>query len=294
MAERIDSIVVTGASSGIGLATARRLQGRCGRLVLVARRAEKLAGIAETLDSSGGVVEVLPADLADAEQRRGVAARVGELSEAGRLVLVNNAGRGQYEPMLEVGEAEHRWLMELNYFAAVELMLAAAPGMRRHGWGRVVNVSSMSVVGPPWGHGAYTASKAALAAVGVIVDGENRRAGVRVSTLYPGIVATAFFEQPHAAGLWQQVRKRAIPPERIAATIERLIDRPRVQATVPRHYRMLDLIRFVSAEWAHRLVFSQSRPTPGGSATGAWQADRGEAERPIRGERAAALEGVRP
>ncbi|MEM1209828.1 MAG: SDR family NAD(P)-dependent oxidoreductase [Planctomycetota bacterium] len=273
MGERLDSVVLTGASSGIGEAAALRLARRCDRLVLVARRAERMGALAKRIEAeSGGVaVEVLAADLGDAPARGAVARRVGQLSRAGRLALVNNAGRGQYRAMSGLSEADHRGMLEVNYFAAAELMAAALPGMAAHGWGRVVNVASVAAQGPPWGHGAYTASKAALSALGATLDGEHRRGGVdggvRVSTLYPGVVASEFFDSGDYARLWPRIAKHAIACETVGRSIERLIDRPRVELTVPRHFRVMSWLRLINAEWGHRTVMASSRPPTGASAT---------------------------
>ncbi|MEM9252769.1 MAG: SDR family NAD(P)-dependent oxidoreductase [Planctomycetota bacterium] len=276
MAERLDSVVLTGASSGIGEAAAVRLARRAGRLVLVARRADRLGALRERIagevgEADGVEVEVLAADLGDAGARREVAERVGELSRAGRTALINNAGRGQYRAMSEVSEADHRAMLEVNYFAAAELMAAALPGMRALGWGRVVNVASVAAQGPPWGHGAYTASKAALSALGATLDGEHRGegvdGGVRVSTLYPGVVASEFFDAGDYAELWPRIAKHAIPCETVAGAIERLIDRPRVELTVPRHFRVMSWLRLVSSEWGHRAVMASSRPRRASAAT---------------------------
>lgn len=261
--------MLTGASSGIGEAAAVRLARRCDRLVLVARRAERMRALAERIEAeSGGVtVEVLAADLGEGSARGAVARRVGELSRAGRVALVNNAGRGQYRAMSELSEADHRGMLEVNYFAAAELMAAALPGMTAHGWGRVVNVASVAAQGPPWGHGAYTASKAALSALGATLDGEHRRGGVRVSTLYPGVVASEFFDSGDYARLWPRIAKHAIPCETVARAIERLIDRPRVELTVPRHFRVMSWLRLINAEWGHRAVMASSRPPTGAPTT---------------------------
>ena len=177
-----------------------------------------------------------------------------------KLALVNNAGVGQYRPTAGVSPDDHRRMMELNYFAAADLMRAAIQGMTRQGWGRVVNVASVAVQGPPWGHGIYTASKAALAALGATLDGEHRRDGVRVSTLYPGVIDTEFFHTPDYAPLWKRVKRHAIGPDRVARAIESLIDRPRIERTVPRHFRVMNWLRHVNAEWGHRAVMASSRP----------------------------------
>ncbi|MEM6332517.1 MAG: SDR family NAD(P)-dependent oxidoreductase [Planctomycetota bacterium] len=262
MAARLDTLAITGASSGIGAAAARRLAPRCGRLVLIARRADRLRDLAESIRAQGlsGDILPLPADLTDPADRHAVAQHLADWAAQGRLALVNNAGTGQYRPTANVGADEHRRMMELNYFAAAELMHAAIPGMAHQGWGRIVNVASVAVQGPPWGHGIYTASKAALAALGATLDGEHRHQGVRVSTLYPGVIDTEFFHTPDYAPLWQRVKRHAIGPDRAARAIESLIDRPRIERTVPCHFRVMHWLRLIHAEWGHRAVMASSRP----------------------------------
>ncbi|MCC7408752.1 MAG: SDR family NAD(P)-dependent oxidoreductase [Phycisphaeraceae bacterium] len=256
--------VVTGASSGIGRATALRLGRRGYHLVLVARRRamlEELAGqIADGEGATAGCT-IMEADLSDRENVGSVA---GELARLPGLieVLVNNAGHGIYSPMLEVRPDEERALMQVHYHAAAALIRAVLPGMLDRGRGHVINVGSISVKMAPWGHAPYTAAKAALVAMTQSLAAEHPPAesGVHISYVNPGIVRTEFFEKPGMRALFRQVTRHGITADAVAGRIERLLDRPRLEVCVPRYYRVMDWISAISPGLAHRIVARQSRP----------------------------------
>ncbi len=168
-------VVVTGASSGIGAATAVAC-GRAGmRVVLAARRAERLAAVAADVIAAGGDARVVPTDVAD---EAAVQALVeGTVTAWGRLdVLVNNAGVGILATVDQTTPAEFERLVRVNYLGAVHGVLAALPHMRRQGAGHIVNVAS--VVGKrasPF-RAAYVGSKFAL--VGLLGGASHGAPGV--------------------------------------------------------------------------------------------------------------------
>jgi short-subunit dehydrogenase len=177
--------LVTGASSGIGLATARLLASRGARVVLSARRRDKLdAAAAET----NGVA--VPGDVTDPAVRAKLLDACG-----GRVdILVNNAGYGEAGPVETVGEAEARRQFEVNFFAAAALMQAVMPLMRKQRSGRIVSISSVAGrFGYPL-FGWYCASKHALEGLSDALRLEARPWGVRVVLVEPGPVETEFFD----------------------------------------------------------------------------------------------------
>jgi short-subunit dehydrogenase len=248
--------IVTGASSGIGERIARRLAARGYRTVLVARRADRLEGLAEELSAHAPSAAV-PLDLAAAAGVEPAFARI-VAAHGPADVLVNNAGFGRYGTFLEHADAEHRSLMEVNYFAAVAAIRAVLPGMIGRRAGHVINIASMSTKMGPWGHAGYAAAKAALVSLTQTLAGEHEGDGVHFSYVNPGIVDTGYFD--HLGTLGGRVGRWKIPPDDVARRIVGLLDAPRLELCIPRHYRLLDLIKALHPGLAHRIVTGQSRP----------------------------------
>jgi short-subunit dehydrogenase len=193
-------VLVTGASSGIGEATAERLAGAGAHVVLVARRAERLEDVRDRIADAGrGTAEVRVCDLADLEALDELAAAV--LADHGQVdVLINNAGRSIRRKVEQSYDRFHDFerTMALNYFAPVRLTLALLPGMRERGSGHVVNVSSAGVAWRTPRFGAYLASKAALETFAECVSAEVAADGVRFSNVRMPLVRTEMIE-PTAA-----------------------------------------------------------------------------------------------
>jgi short-subunit dehydrogenase len=184
--------LITGASSGIGEATARRLAADpANRLVLVARRAERLQALAAEL---GGDVLVLAEDLTDAGAGERIAAAVRE--RHGRLdLLVNNAGAGWRGAFAEVGTENLRRTLELNLFAQAQLTEALLPLLRESAPSAIVNVASTAGRVARPGSGGYSASKFALIGWSDALHLEEKRHGVHVGIVNPGFVSTEGFPQ---------------------------------------------------------------------------------------------------
>lgn len=258
--------VVTGASSGIGAAAARRLAQRGYRTILMARREPALRTLADEL-TAFAPSSVIPVDLNDP---RAIGEAADAVLEHGKpAVLINCAGVGVYRAFLEQDDAVHRRVMQINYFAAAQMVRRLLPAMIERGSGHVINVGSMSVKVGPWGHGAYAAAKAALVSLTQTLAAEYTECGVHFSYVNPGIVDTPYFRTADTAGLWEIVKHRAISADCVAAEMVGLLDRPRLELCVPRHYRMLDYLRAISPTLAHRIVARGSRcrttdasPTP--------------------------------
>lgn len=185
LAERV--IIVTGASSGIGEATARLLHGAGARPVLAARRADRLAALSAELDGALAV----PTDVTDPDQVRDlVAAAVGR---HGRVDgLVNNAGASFHGPLQEVDLAAYLRLLNLNVVSVLAAIQAVLPAFRRQRAGRIVNVSSGTTVIGPAGVGAYAASKSAVNMLSTVARKELAVDGIDVSVVLPSVTATEF------------------------------------------------------------------------------------------------------
>jgi short-subunit dehydrogenase len=250
--------VITGASSGIGQATACALAARGYRTLLIARRLDRLRPLAERLGMHAASLAV-QLDLSEPRHIEGTLGPI--LAEHGPVaLLINNAGFGLYRPFLDHAPAEHHRLMQVNYFSAVTLTRMVLPGMLRRHDGHVINIASISAKVGPWGHSGYAASKAALVTLTQTLAAEYAHEGVRFSYVNPGIVDTEYFRKSSFAPLAKQLSHRAISPELVAKKIVGLLDRPRLELCIPAHYRLLDWIRALSPALAHHLVARHSRP----------------------------------
>lgn len=189
--------LVTGASAGIGAAFAERLARDGYDLILVARRRERLEETATRLSAEYGVtVDILAADLADAEGMRSVEARIA--ADPALALLVNNAGFGNYMPFVDLDPDDAEKQIDLQVLAVTRLTRAALPGMIQRGRGAIVNISSRlafsgSASGPFTPKRAtYAATKAYVNAFTQVLAGELTGTGVQVQALCPGVVRTEF------------------------------------------------------------------------------------------------------
>jgi short-subunit dehydrogenase len=184
--------LVTGASSGIGLAYARALRRRGTKIVLVARREDRLRKLAEELGGGESAV-VLPADLTASS---GVAELVQAVRERGLRIelLVNNAGMGHTDRFAEQRPEVIEEMLDLNIKALVHLTRAFLPDMLARGGGSIVNVASNAAFQPVPFLTVYAATKAFVLSFTEGVAEEVRGSGVRVQALCPGITATEFLD----------------------------------------------------------------------------------------------------
>jgi short-subunit dehydrogenase len=185
------TIVVTGASSGIGRRAAERIGAAGGHVALVARRRPELEELAEEITAAGGSASVHPADLSTPDDVDRAAAEV--LAATGGVdVLVNNAAHS-IRRLISDSYARPRDFevtMNLNYLAPVRLVLALMPGMRERGHGHIVNVSTLGVLANAPRFSAYLASKAALDMFSRSVAPEVIADGVHFTTIYMPLVRT--------------------------------------------------------------------------------------------------------
>ena len=227
--------VVTGASAGIGAATARALAARHLRVVLVARREDRLQALAEEIRASGGQPLVVPADLTDEEQRRHVVEEA--LAHYGAIdVLVNGAGFGWYGHGSEMPCTVASDMIRVNVEAAVRLTLMVLPRMRARGSGHIVNIGSVVGSLPSQGVAVYSATKAFVDAFTTALHRETAGSGVNVSVLKPGPVETEFYAlaDRRPAARRMPARKYAVSAEAVAEQVWNLLARPRRVAYVPR------------------------------------------------------------
>jgi 3-oxoacyl-[acyl-carrier protein] reductase len=202
------SCVVTGASRGIGRATARTLCEEGAKVLLVARTEEHLLAAADECaaagEQAGGQAESLASDLNDPE----AAARVVTEAEQrfGQLdVLVNSAGTARWRDLDEVPDEDWYAAWELNVMAPLRLMRAAVPAMRERRWGRVVNVSSTAGKRPSAAMAEYSVAKAAELSLSRLYADRCASDGVLVNAICPGPVKSEMWMEP--GGLLDQSKE---------------------------------------------------------------------------------------
>ncbi|MFG1604107.1 SDR family NAD(P)-dependent oxidoreductase [Actinoplanes sp. NPDC049265] len=232
-------VILTGASSGIGEATALRL-GRPGMtLVLAARRAPELTAVAERIEANGGAAVTVPTDVRDPEAVAALIERAHAVT--GRIdALVNNAGVGTKPSVLAEEHSVDR-AIDVNLRAPIRLMRAVVPIMEAQRAGTIVNIGS--VAGEVGIGGVYSATKFGLRGMTDSVRRELAGTGVRVTLIEPGYIATP--GNAHRTGL--------PGPEIVAAAVERALRRPRRRIIVPVKYRAAVLVAHVFPAIADRV-----------------------------------------
>ncbi|MGQ0620139.1 MAG: SDR family oxidoreductase [Panacagrimonas sp.] len=184
-------VLVTGASSGIGFYSAKKLAAAGAKVILVARTRDKLDEAQTIIAKAGGEAHVYPCDLADMKDIDRMAAEV--LRDFDHVdVLINNAGRSIRRAVMESSTRFHDFerTMQLNYFGAVRLITALLPGMARRKSGQIINVSSIGVLANAARFSAYVASKAALDAFTRCLSAEVRAYNIHTTAIYMPLVRT--------------------------------------------------------------------------------------------------------
>jgi NAD(P)-dependent dehydrogenase (short-subunit alcohol dehydrogenase family) len=302
MRVRDSVVVITGASSGIGRATALACAANGAAVVLAARRDAALQEVAGECEAAGGAALAVPTDVTDAEAVQVLARRAVE--RFGRLdVWVNAAAVTAFAPFQEIPLEDFRRILDVDVMGYVHGARAALPYLRDQGKGVLVNVSSIvGIVPQPYTH-AYSMSKAAVRVLASSIRQELRLDGakrVKVCTVLPATIDTPFFE--HTANYTGR-RARAMPPvysaERVARTIVNLIRVPRREVVVGPMGRNLLVQSKVAPGLTERMMALQvdkthlyrTRPAPAtdgnlfqpapgtGSVSGGWHGKRATALR---------------
>ena len=270
-------VIVTGASAGIGEAVAHRLVRGGAKVIITARRRERLDALARELDASGANVLAVAGDItSDTDRRKLVAAT---LAKFGRIdALVNNAGYGTRGPV-EIAPVELiRKNYETNVFSLIALTQLVLPGMRARGSGCIVNIGSVAgKIARPLSS-IYDSTKHALEALTDGLRGELKPFGVRVTLIRPGFILTEFVEAADAvsaevianAGPYapfykgysegtKSMRRIAGAPDDIARLVERALvsDNPAARYSGPFHAKILLLLKWLLPDsaiaWITRL-----------------------------------------
>lgn len=248
--------LITGASAGIGQATAVALARRGYAVTLAARRADRLEQVAQACRAAGGEALVVPTDVTSRQQVEDAVARAVE--RFGRLdVMVNNAGAGLPGAVLDLDERELRGLFDLNFFGVWYGTVAAGRIMAVQGHGHIFNVSSViGKRGTPL-HGAYCATKFAVCGLTESARVELRPAGVLVTLVCPALTETEFFSggaMSRRSGRAFRRFSRMMPPEAVGAAIARSVGRRRPQLVFTLGGKLLALIAALSPRTADAMM----------------------------------------
>jgi NAD(P)-dependent dehydrogenase (short-subunit alcohol dehydrogenase family) len=217
-------VLITGGSSGIGEAAAKKIAEAGGEVVLVARTPENLEKVADEIRSDGGIAHVYPCDLADMDAIAAMADKV--LADLGGVdILINNAGRSIRRSLALSYDRIHDYqrTMQLNYLGAVQLILKFIPGMRERGYGQIINVSSVGVQTRAPRFGAYIASKSALDSLCDALQAEVVSDDVKFTTVHMALVRT-----PMISPTKMYDKFPALTPDQAAGVItDAIVHRPR-------------------------------------------------------------------
>jgi NAD(P)-dependent dehydrogenase (short-subunit alcohol dehydrogenase family) len=283
------AVLITGCSSGIGRATAERLASGGWRAYATARKVEAIAD----LEARG--CRLLPLDVTDEDSMRAAVEEV-EREEGAVGVLVNNAGYSQSGAVEAVPMEKVRRQFETNVFGLVRMCQLALPGMRRQGWGRIVNVSSVGGKMTFPGGGFYHATKHAVEAISDALRFEVEGFGVKVVIVEPGLIRTEFagtavgsmapdpqvrtppddpyagFEAAVASTTRDSYERGPLSrlgggPETVARVIEEAISgaNPRARYPVTPSARVFFLLRRVLPDRAWDALLRSLYPQPGGA-----------------------------
>jgi len=220
-------VIVTGASSGIGAATAQEFARRGAWVVLAARRADELEAQAQTITAAGGRALAVPTDITDVEQVKRLVERVR--AAFGRIdVLVNNAGVNWSKPLAETSSDEVSQLVQINLLGTMLMTHAVLPELQQGGKGAIITVGSVAshVAIEP----LYSATKFGVRGFALALRRQLAGSGISISLVTPGNIRTR---------MTSSLQENMPGPELIARTIADLVIRPRREVIVPFKYHMI-------------------------------------------------------
>jgi len=240
MPENCATTLITGASSGIGAATARTLAGKGMRVILTARRLERLLDLKTEIKENDGDVEIFQADLTREDERQSLFDKV--IFTCGQPdVLINNAGAGWYGYYANMPWEITHDILALNISASMHLTHLFLPGMLARRTGHIINIGSIAGSFPNQGVAIYSATKSFLDAFTSSLYREVRSSGIHVSVVRAGAVVTEFSESAasRSHGRHLPTENMGVTAERVAERIWGLIQRPRKVIYVPRYLSII-------------------------------------------------------
>lgn len=226
------TIVITGASSGLGLLAVSKLEARGAKVVLTGRNMSKLQAAAASLPG-GRLFDMYPLDVTDAEGTAETLERIWR-DHGGIDVLVNNAGFGYFERFVDAPLAHFEAMMDTNYMGAVRCTKTLLPLMLGRGSGQIVNIASIAgKLGTAKSTG-YSASKHAMLGFTNALRQELRGSGIIVTAINPGPFDTPFFQTADPSGNYVSgVKTLMMKPERVADALVKAIDRHKAEIDLP-------------------------------------------------------------
>ncbi len=235
--------LVTGASSGIGRATAIDLARRGATVAICARRADRLEETLRECQNHAPSSRSYPCDVRDREQIRVTIARAR--ADLGPIdILINNAGIGAYHLFTEAPEEQFEELMRSNYFSALYFTREVMLSMVERRTGTVVFVSSFAGRIATWRHTAYSASKFAVTGLAEALYYEVKSRGVHVAVIYPGAIRTELFDKrPGFEHLRHVVEPQLLGPEVVTRAIAKAIEKERFELFAPERYTLIWKLR---------------------------------------------------
>jgi short-subunit dehydrogenase len=233
-------VIITGASSGIGAATAVRLARENMRLTLAARRLERLEQVAAQVRALGAQALVVQADVCQTQDQEQIVQTT--LERWGRIdVLLNNAGVGNEPPFCEAAMGDARQRIHTNLVAVIELAQAVLPVMLRQKSGHIINVASIAGLIATPGNAVYCAGKFGVVGFSDALRRDLLGTGVNVSAFCPGFIPTEISPvlQAHVEGKPARYIPGLMPVSYAADQLARLIRRPRRRLIIPRSWIVL-------------------------------------------------------
>ena len=227
------TVLITGASAGIGAALARFLAGRGLRVVLAAHREERLQALAGEIEAAGGRTQVVIADLSREEERAALFERVSRAKHVD--VLINNAGFGWYGYYADMPRDTARRMLAVNVEAIAHLTSLCLPGMLSRRSGHIINIGPIAGGFSNQGVALYSSSKAFMDAFSTALHRELRGSGVHASVMRLGPVRTEFFEAARRLENGGSIPAEhwAVPVERVNRALWRLLEKPRRVVYLP-------------------------------------------------------------
>lgn len=207
--------LITGASSGIGRATALAFAEVGIDLVLVGRSAAKLNAVAAAIAHTGVKVQIYPLDLSAIDRVKSAVSKIS--AELPIDILINSAGMGYTGELLSTPLADWQQVLNLNLTSVFQCIQGILPGMRDRRQGTIVNIASHAAYSAFPGWGAYSISKAGLISLSKVLAAEERVHGIRVVTLCPGAVNTALWDTDTVQADFD--RSQMLAPEIVAQSI---------------------------------------------------------------------------
>jgi short-subunit dehydrogenase len=245
--------VVTGASSGIGERIARDLAARGTRVALVARRADRLEGIARHIERDGGHAFPVRCDVGD---RAAIEAAVRQVVDRHGSVdlLVNAAGYGRHVLFKDHPVEDIERMTRTNWLGIVYAVKAVLPSMRgqRRGW--IVNIASIAGRLAQPDEAAYSATKFAITGLSEALSYELAPLGIHVLTVYPALVRTEMFTPEILARMPERAKRTFIETPEFSAAVLRALERGAVELTVPSYVRLAYLMRTLLPGLHRRII----------------------------------------